>query len=80
MQLIRELEPHRRGLYTGVVGFIRHDGGVELKMAIRTLTARDGVGHYFSGGGIVSDSVPEREVEETLWKAKRLLELAANGA
>ncbi|MFZ5891556.1 MAG: chorismate-binding protein [Myxococcota bacterium] len=76
MQLIRELEPHRRGLYTGAVGFIRHDGGVELKMAIRTLSVRDGVGHYFAGGGIVADSVPEREVEETLWKAERLLSLA----
>lgn len=77
MQLIRELEPHRRGLYTGAVGFVRHDGGVELKMAIRTLVARGSRGHYFAGGGIVADSVPEREVEETLWKAERLLSLAA---
>jgi anthranilate/para-aminobenzoate synthase component I len=77
MQLIRELEPHRRGLYTGAVGYVRHDGGLELKMAIRTLVARAGIGHYFSGGGIVADSVPEREVEETLWKAERLLALAA---
>lgn len=76
MQLIRELEPHRRGLYTGVVGFVRHDGGLELKMAIRTLSVRDGIGHYFAGGGIVADSVPSREVEETLWKAERLLCLA----
>jgi anthranilate/para-aminobenzoate synthase component I len=76
MQLIRELEPHRRGLYTGVVGFVRHDGGLELKMAIRTLSVRDGIGHYFAGGGIVADSVPSREVEETLWKAERLLRLA----
>lgn len=77
MELIRELEPHRRGLYTGVFGCIGHDGGLELGMAIRTLVSRDGVGHYFSGGGIVADSVPEREVEETLWKAERVLELVA---
>jgi anthranilate/para-aminobenzoate synthase component I len=77
MELIRELEPHRRGLYTGAVGFVRHDGGVELKMAIRTLVARGATGHYFAGGGIVADSVPEREVDETLWKAERLLKLAA---
>ncbi|HLV68501.1 MAG TPA: anthranilate synthase component I family protein [Polyangiaceae bacterium] len=76
MQLIRELEPHRRGLYTGVVGCVRHDGGLELSMAIRTLVARNGVGHYFTGGGIVADSVPAREVEETVWKAERILALA----
>lgn len=72
MQLIAELEPHRRGLYTGAVGFIRRDGGMELAMAIRTLTVRGGVGHYFTGGGIVADSDPEREVEETRWKAERI--------
>jgi anthranilate/para-aminobenzoate synthase component I len=76
MQLIAELEPNRRGLYTGVVGFVRQDGGLELKMAIRTLCARAGVGHYHSGGGIVADSSPEREVEETLWKAERIIALA----
>jgi anthranilate/para-aminobenzoate synthase component I len=76
MQLIAELEPHRRGLYTGVVGFIRQDGGVELKMAIRTLVSRGASGHYFAGGGIVADSDPDREVEETLWKAERLFALA----
>jgi anthranilate/para-aminobenzoate synthase component I len=77
MQLIAELEPHRRGLYTGVVGFIRHDGGLELKMAIRTLSVQSGKGHYYTGGGIVADSVPEREVLETLWKAERVLRLLA---
>lgn len=75
MQLIQELEPHRRGLYTGVVGFIRQDGGVELSMAIRTLVSWDGIGHYFTGGGIVADSDPDREVEETRWKAERLTAL-----
>ena len=46
-------------------------------MAIRTLVSRDGVGHYFTGGGIVADSIPEREVEETLWKAESVLRVAA---
>ena len=77
MELISELEPHRRGLYTGVFGCIGHDGGLELGMAIRTLVSRDGVGHYFTGGGIVADSIPEREVEETLWKAESVLRVAA---
>jgi anthranilate/para-aminobenzoate synthase component I len=75
MQLIRELEPHRRGLYTGVVGMIQRDGGVELSMAIRTLVVRGGIGHYFSGGGIVADSDPAREVDETRWKAERVMAL-----
>jgi anthranilate/para-aminobenzoate synthase component I len=75
MQLIRELEPHRRGLYTGVVGLVSHDGGLELKMAIRTLSTHNGQGQYFTGGGIVADSIPQRELEETLWKAGRLLRL-----
>lgn len=76
MQLIAELEPHRRGLYTGVVGVVRRDGGLDLKMAIRTLTARGSVAHYYTGGGIVADSVPAREVEETRWKAERIVALA----
>lgn len=75
MQLISELEPHRRGLYTGVLGFIRQDGGVEMSMAIRTLVIKGGIGHYFTGGGIVSDSNPDREVEETRWKAERITAL-----
>lgn len=72
MRLIARLERWRRGLYTGVVGALRWDGGLELGMAIRTVSARGGLGHYFSGGGIVADSIPERELEETLWKAEAL--------
>jgi anthranilate/para-aminobenzoate synthase component I len=75
MEVIRELEPVRRGLYTGALGFVREDGGLELGMAIRTLTVANGRGSYFAGGGIVADSEPAREVEETLWKARRLIEL-----
>jgi anthranilate/para-aminobenzoate synthase component I len=78
MGVIAELEPHRRGLYTGAIGFLRADGSVELGMAIRTLTVRDGEAHYHAGGGIVADSDPAREVEETRWKA--LTVLAAAGA
>jgi anthranilate/para-aminobenzoate synthase component I len=78
MELIAELEPFRRGLYTGAFGTIRNDGSLELGMAIRTLTVVDGIGEYFSGGGIVADSVPERELEETLWKAAQLLPLVGD--
>jgi anthranilate/para-aminobenzoate synthase component I len=77
MDLIAELEAERRGLYTGAFGYLAHDGSLELGMAIRTLTVRDGEGHYFAGGGIVADSDPEREVQETLWKAEALLGLCA---
>jgi anthranilate/para-aminobenzoate synthase component I len=73
MELIAELEAERRGLYTGAIGSVAHDGTVELSMAIRTLTLREGVGRYFAGGGIVADSDPEREVDETRWKALQVL-------
>ncbi len=75
MEIIAELEPARRGLYTGAAGFVRRDGGLELGMAIRTVMLQNGRGAYYAGGGIVADSEPEREVEETLWKAARLIEL-----
>ncbi len=77
MDLIAELEAERRGLYTGAFGFLAHDGSLELGMAIRTLTVRGEQGHYWAGGGIVADSEPEREVQETLWKAEALLALLA---
>jgi anthranilate/para-aminobenzoate synthase component I len=77
MDLIAELEAERRGLYTGAFGYLAHDGSLELGMAIRTLTVRAGEGHYFAGGGIVADSDPEREVQETLWKAQAVLAVCA---
>jgi anthranilate/para-aminobenzoate synthase component I len=73
MEVIAELEPVRRGLYTGAFGVLRHDGGLELGMAIRVLTVKGDRGRYFSGGGIVADSDPLREVEETLWKAAAMV-------
>ncbi|HEY6463550.1 MAG TPA: chorismate-binding protein, partial [Polyangiaceae bacterium] len=89
MEVIARLEPHRRGAYTGVFGWVgrggqhgmsrRPDQGeqgerLELAMAIRTLRwdAGSGEGEYFAGGGIVADSVPERELDETRWKAAQL--------
>lgn len=72
MEVIAALEAERRGLYTGGLGCISHRGELTLSMAIRTLTTRSGSGHYFTGGGIVADSQPAREVEETLWKARQL--------
>ena len=75
MEVIACLEPQRRGLYTGAYGCVTHGGGLQLAMAIRVLTLKQGRAHYHSGGGIVADSDPEREVEETEWKARQLSEL-----
>jgi anthranilate/para-aminobenzoate synthase component I len=72
MEVIAHLESERRGLYTGGLGYLTHAGELVLGMAIRTLTEREGEAHYFTGGGIVADSDPAREVEETVWKARQL--------
>jgi anthranilate/para-aminobenzoate synthase component I len=79
MELIAALEAARRGLYTGAFGFLSHDGGLRLGMAIRTVTARDEIAHYFAGGGIVFGSEPAREVLETRWKAAQILRLIESG-
>jgi anthranilate/para-aminobenzoate synthase component I len=79
MEVIAELETFRRGLYTGVIGYVGRDGGVVLAMAIRTLEmTRDGRARYGVGGGIVSDSDPDREVHETNWKAAQLARLMSS--
>ena len=72
MEVIATLEPHRRGLYTGALGFLSHDGGLRLSMAIRVLTVAGGEGHYLVGGGIVADSDPWQEVDETGWKSVQI--------
>lgn len=75
MEVIASLEAHRRGLYTGAIGHVAHDGSLTLSMAIRTLTASAGEAHYHAGGGIVADSDPAREVEETRVKSRQLARL-----
>lgn len=77
MEVIASLEPRRRGLYTGAFGCVSHDGRLTLAMAIRTLVMRGSEGEYWTGGGIVADSDPEREVEETRWKALQLERVAS---
>jgi anthranilate/para-aminobenzoate synthase component I len=76
MESIAQLEAERRGLYTGAVGTLGHDGTLTLGMVIRTATIRRDEVHYFAGGGIVADSDPARETEETAWKAAQLVGLA----
>ena len=77
MEVIASLEAHRRGLYTGAYGYLGRDGRVVLSIAIRTLTVRDGEGHYQAGGGIVDGSDPAREVEETRTKALQVAALVS---
>ena len=70
MEIITELEPEPRGLYTGAVGYIGFNGETQLNIPIRTLVREEGELHYHVGAGIVSDSAPAAEYEETLQKAK----------
>lgn len=70
MEIIAELEPDRRGFYTGAFGYLDHSGNFDLAMGIRTVAVRGARATYGAGGGIVADSIPEREYEECLVKAR----------
>jgi para-aminobenzoate synthetase component 1 len=72
MQIIEELEPTRRGPYCGAIGYLAPDGSMEFNVAIRTMIVQDAQVHIPVGGGIVADSSPAEEYEETLVKAKAL--------
>ncbi|PGW17077.1 aminodeoxychorismate synthase component I [Bacillus thuringiensis] len=69
MEIIEELEPVRRGIYTGSIGWIGYSGDTELNIVIRTLLAKDGQAHVQAGAGIVIDSNPKNEYKESLKKA-----------
>ncbi len=82
MEIISELEPEQRGAYAGAVGYIGFDGTLDMCIAIRTIIASQGMLNIQAGAGIVADSVPEREYEETVSKAGALhaaVTLAAAG-
>jgi len=82
MQIIDELEPTRRGLYAGSVGFVSHTGDFDACIAIRTIYLKDGMAYVQAGGGVVYDSVPEKEYVESCNKAKaalKAIELAQRG-
>ncbi len=74
MEIIDELEPVRRGIYTGSVGYVGFDGNLMLNIAIRTLVLMKNRGYLQVGAGIVADSDPGREYEETLHKGEALAE------
>jgi len=75
MQIIEELEPQRRGIYCGALGYLGFDGDMDTSIAIRTLVYDHGSIHFWAGGGIVYDSQPEQEYQETFHKAAALLRL-----
>ncbi|MBB6733347.1 anthranilate synthase component I family protein [Cohnella zeiphila] len=72
MEIIEELEPVRRGPYTGSLGWIDYSGNMEFNIIIRTMAIKDGICHIQAGAGIVIDSDPQREFYECLNKAKAL--------
>lgn len=75
MEIIDELEPVRRGVYTGAIGYLGFDGAVNLNIAIRTAVVKDGVCYFHVGGGIVADSDPDAEYQETLDKGRAFFEV-----
>jgi anthranilate synthase component 1 len=82
MQIIGELEPTRRGLYGGAVGYLDFAGNLDFCIAIRTIAMRGQAAQIQAGAGIVADSVPQAEYEETRDKARALvqaLEMATRG-
>ncbi len=74
MEIIDELEPTQRGVYTGNIGYLGFDGEMQLSIVIRTIIATGGSAYYQVGGGIVADSRPAAEYQETLDKGKALAE------
>lgn len=80
MEIIEELEPVQRGIYTGSLGWIDFSGDLELNIIIRTMLVKDGMAHVQAGAGIVIDSNPKHEYKESmkkaaaLWKAKEMAE------
>jgi len=74
MEIVEEFEPVRRGVYTGSIGYLAFDGRADLSIAIRTLVVKQGRVTFSVGGGIVADSDPAREYEETLHKGRGLAE------
>ena len=73
MEIIAELESDKRGPYAGAVGYFDFSGNLDTAIAIRTVVIKDGIAYVQAGGGIVADSVPENEYQESLNKAQALL-------
>ena len=82
MEIIHDLEPIKRGIYSGAVGYLGWNGNMDTAIAIRTAVIKDGVVNVQAGAGIVADSVPEYDWKETLNKARAMvkaIEMASSG-
>ncbi|MFB0990165.1 MAG: anthranilate synthase component I family protein, partial [Porticoccaceae bacterium] len=77
MEIIDELEPVKRNIYGGAVGYIGWNGNMDMAIAIRTAVIKDNQLHVQAGGGVVADSVPELEWEETMNKARAVMRAAS---
>ncbi|MDH4458431.1 MAG: anthranilate synthase component I [Nevskia sp.] len=80
MEIIDELEPVARGIYGGAVGYLGWDGNMDVAIAIRTAVIKDGMVHAQAGAGVVADSVPQSEWDETVNKARAVMRAAADVA
>ena len=77
MQIIDELEPTKRGPYGGAIGYFSYSGNLDTCITLRTIVAKDGIAYIQAGGGVVADSVPADEYEETRNKARAALRAIA---
>lgn len=79
MEIIEELEPHRRGVYCGSIGYIGFDGNMDMNIAIRTIVHKNKKMYFYVGGGIVHDSIEQDEYQETFDKATAIMQLLNQG-
>jgi para-aminobenzoate synthetase component 1 len=75
MEVIEEIEPNRRGIYCGAIGYVGFNGNMDTNIAIRTLVHSDNTIRFWAGGGIVNDSVVEEEYQESFDKAAALFQV-----
>jgi anthranilate synthase component 1 len=80
MQIIDELEPVKRGVYSGAVGYLGFNGDMDVAIGIRTAVIKDAMLHVQAAAGIVADSDPRSEWDETKHKARAILKAAARCA
>jgi anthranilate synthase component 1 len=76
MEIIEELEPSRRGLYAGCIGYFAANGTMDTCIGLRTALVKDGMMYVQAGGGVVADSDPQAEYAETVQKARALFRAA----
>jgi anthranilate synthase component 1 len=80
MEIIDEIEPLRRSFYAGGTGYIGANGSLDICINLRTALVKDGVVYAQAGGGVVADSVPEAEYQESVNKAKAVMKAAENAS